>query len=373
MQLNSRTFDELVADQAAAVQAANASLVDWRVGSVLRALAEAFALIGLWLQSMAVQVLRMTRAATSSGDDLDSWVGDYGLVRLPAVAASGDVTFGRLTATVTGYIPAGTKVQTDTVDTFTVIADTGNAAWNAGLNAYVMGIGIASLTVKVQADVAGVSGNVASGAIHLITGALPGIDTVTNAAAFVTGVASETDAALRMRFVAYIASLSKATKSAVGYAVTSTQQGMSYAIVENEAYGGAYSPGYFYVVIDDGTGSPSGGLISSVANAIEAVRPLGVTFGVFAPTLVTANVVMTVSVAAGYSAPTVKATVQAAIQSYINKLALGAGLTYTRLAQIAYDASPAVTNVSAVTLNTLTADIAGAPKSVIRAGTVTIS
>ena len=48
---------------------------------------------------------------------------------------------------------------------------------------------------------------------------------------------------------------------------------MTYTLVENQTYAGATQYGYFYVVVDDGTGSPSSTLLSSVANAIDAVRP----------------------------------------------------------------------------------------------------
>ncbi|MFX7996843.1 baseplate J/gp47 family protein, partial [Acinetobacter baumannii] len=90
------------------------------------------------------------------------------------------------------------------------------------------------------------------------------------------------DTALRTRFIAYVASLSKATKNAVGYAITSLKQGLVYSLVENQTYAGATQYGYFYVVVDDGTGSPSSTLLATVANAIDAVRPLTSTFGVFA-------------------------------------------------------------------------------------------
>jgi hypothetical protein len=46
---------------------------------------------------------------------------------------------------------------------------------------------------------------------------------VANTAAFDNGEAAETDPAFRTRCVAYLASLYKATKAAIGYAVTSLQ------------------------------------------------------------------------------------------------------------------------------------------------------
>ena len=50
MQLSLRTFDTLVQSMAAAVQASAAQLLDLTVGSTLRAVLEANASIGLWMQ-----------------------------------------------------------------------------------------------------------------------------------------------------------------------------------------------------------------------------------------------------------------------------------------------------------------------------------
>jgi len=86
--LNVQTFDQLVASQVAAMQGTASPLLDVSTGSVLRATAEGNAGVLLWPQSLIIQVLTTTRAATSLGSDLDSWMADYGLSRLPAVAGS---------------------------------------------------------------------------------------------------------------------------------------------------------------------------------------------------------------------------------------------------------------------------------------------
>lgn len=95
MQLSLRTFSTLVQNMAAAVQASAMQLLDLTVGSTLRAVIEANASIALWMQWLILQVLRITRAATSSGADLDSWMADLSVTRLPAIAATGIVTFSR--------------------------------------------------------------------------------------------------------------------------------------------------------------------------------------------------------------------------------------------------------------------------------------
>ncbi len=219
--LNTQDFPTLVENMAAAAQGAAQQVLDFTIGSILRAVVESVAGVALFLQSLVLQVLTLTRASTSQGPDLDSWMADYGLTRLPAVAASGTVTFSRFTPTLQAVVPVGAQVITaDGSETFAVTLDATNAAYSAALGGYVLAPGVASVNVTVAANSPGSAGNVVSGAISFIGTAIPGVDTVTNAAAFTNGLDAESDAALRLRFVAYIASLSKATKGAVGYAST---------------------------------------------------------------------------------------------------------------------------------------------------------
>jgi uncharacterized phage protein gp47/JayE len=374
MAMTTQDFTTLVRNQVTAIQGAAKSLVDLTVGSILRSVVEANAAVVLWLQGLILQLLSVTRAATSSGADLDSWVGDYGVTRLPGTAASGQVTFSRFTTTQQVVVPVGATVQNgDGSQQFAVTLDTTNPAYNASLGGYVLAIGISSINVPVAASTVGVGGNVSAGQINTITQALPGVDTVSNAAPFTNGANAESDSALRTRFIAFIGSLSKATKSAIGYAITSVQQGVSYVLVENQQYNGTTDYGYFYVVVDDGTGSPGSTFLTTVSNAIDAVRGASIRFGVFAPVLLTANVGMTITTATGYNHAATVALVSTALTNYINTLALGQGLSYSRLAQVAYDASPGVTNVTAVTLNSGTADLAATAQQIIKSGTLTIT
>lgn len=374
MAITFKDFNTLVSDQVASLQAGARILLDYTVGSVIRSIVEANASIALWMQSLMASLLQAMRASTAVASDLDSWMADYGVTRLAAAFASGNVTFSRFTTTQQAVVPVGAVVQTaDGSQKFTVTLDSTNAAYSAGLGGYVIGIGVASVNVPVLAQTAGILANVVIGGINSIAGSIVGVDTVSNASAFTSGAAAETDAALRVRFVAYVASLSKATKTAVAFAVTSLQAGMSYALVENLTYAGGAQNGYFYVVVDDGTGAPSGTLLTSVANAIEAVRPVTSTFGVFAPVLQNATVAMTATIAAGYDPVATKALAVAALKAYINALPLGTSLPYSRLAQVAYSASPGITNVTAITLNGGTADLAATSQQVIKWLAVTVS
>jgi uncharacterized phage protein gp47/JayE len=374
MAISTKDFPTIVRDSVTAIQGAARGLVDLTIGSILRSVVEANATIILWLQGLILQLLATTRAATSNLTDLDTYMLDFGVTRLAAVTASGLVTFSRFTPTAQAVVPVGaTVVSADGTQSYTVILDTTNAAYSASLGGYVLAAGVSSISVTVSAVTPGIAANAVIGQVSLLNQTVPGVDTVTNAAAFTNGVDAESDAALRARFISYIASLSKATKTAVGNAITSLKQGITYSLTENLTYGGAAQNGYFFVVLDDGTGSPSGTLLSSAANAIDAVRPLTSTFGVFAPVVVTANIAMTTTTAAGYDHTATAALAATALRNYINALTLGQTLTFSRLTQVAYDASPGITNVTGVTLNGASSDLAATALQVVKAGTVGVA
>lgn len=374
MPLSLQNFTAMVEQMAAAVQGAATQVLDLTVGSVLRAILEANASLGLWLQWLIVEVLQTTRLATSSGTDCDSFGADFGFVRLPASAAAGVVTFGRFAPVLSAFVPIGTTVMTsDGSQSFIVSTDTSNPAYSAAAGGYGLAAGIASIDVPVVAVVPGAAGDVLAGTIGLLTSAIPGIDTVSNAAPMTGGLDAESDAAFKARFGNYLASLSRATPGAIEESVAGVQQGLSVSIAENVDQTGAVSMGSFVVTVDNGTGAPPAGLLASVAAAVNAVRPVGTRFAVQGPVVVNANISMTLTLAPGAQAQFVIATVSNAISAYIEALPVGAGLPYSRLAQIAYDASSAVVNVTDTIVNGATADLVPPLFGAVRVGTVSVA
>jgi uncharacterized phage protein gp47/JayE len=373
MQISLQNFSTLVTSMATAVQGSAAQLVNFTTGSVLNAIIEANASVALWLQWLILQVLQCTRLATSNGTDVDSFGADFGMTRLAAVAAQGAVTFSRFTPSMAALVPTGVIVTTsDGATRFAVSTDTTNAAWNTVQGGYLLGIGVAGVTVPVSALVAGSAGNVVAGTIGLIASALPGIDTVTNALPLAGGLDAETDTAFRIRFQSFMDSRTRATVQAVVFAATGVQQGLNCTVQENTNGGGGFVPGQFLVTIDDGSGAPPAAVLTSVQAAVDAVRPIGTIFAVSAPIPVLANIAVTLGLATGADSATAIASVNAAISSFVDSLAVGASLPYTRLAQLAYDASASVTNVTGLTLQGGTSDLSAGPGSVIKLGSLAV-
>ncbi|MGC9269004.1 baseplate J/gp47 family protein [Acidiphilium sp.] len=374
MQLSLQNFTAMVEQMAAAVQGAAIQVLDLTVGSVLRALLEANASLGLWLQWLIVEVLQTTRLATSVGPDCDSFGADFGFVRLPASPAAGVVTFARFAPVLSAFVPVGTNVMTsDGSQSFTVAADLTNPAYSGGLGGYNLAAGIASIDLPVIAVLPGAAGDVLAGTIGLLTTAIPGIDTVSNAAPMAGGLDAESDAAFKARFGNYLASLSRATLGAIEETVSGVQQGLSVSIAENVDQTGAVSMGSFIVTVDNGTGAPPAGLLSTVAQAVNAVRPIGTRFAVQGPVVVNADISMTLTLAPGTQTQVVIAAVNDALANYVESMSVEATLPYSRLAQIAYDTSTAVTNVTSILLNGGSADLVPPLFGVVRIGTITVA
>lgn len=387
--LVTRSFQQFVQTFVAAAQAAATTILDFSVGSVGLALAEASSALGLWFQRMGLVLLGLTRAQTSVGPDLDSWmaqwplpIGQEAFLRLEATNAVGTVTFARADTSLTGVVTIGaageTQLQTtDGTQSFTITLDPTNSAYDAANNTYVAPSGTASITVPAIAVNSGTGGNVAASTITSITdGTISNFDTVNNSAAFVGGLPAETDAAFRARFALAIAALPSADETAIESAIANVQQGLTYLAIENYDYSGTTQDyGSCFIIIDDGSHEPPASLLTAVYNAVYAIRAFTIRIqGVYGPSVVTVNLSGTVTSANGLNHGSVVEAVDAAWANWLNTMwtdwvaayhALPPGTPPTPLTvsvagaiSIAM-AVPGVTdvNVSSVLINSANADL----------------
>lgn len=390
MALNTQSFTRIVQQQVAAIQSAVTALggvLSFVVGSLELARVEAVAAVSMWLQSLVMQLLIVTRLSTSTGNDVDTFIADFGCPpREAAVASTGQVTFSRFTATAQATILAGTYtanangvggsylggvmlLTADGTQQFQVIPDSTQTYWNAAANAYVIPSGVTSAQATVQAQNAGIQGNVSAASITTISTAIQYVDTVTNANAFSNGVNQESDTAVQARFVTYVSGLRAAIASAVESAIEGVQQGIQYAIVENKTLAGASQPGYFYVVISPYTSQ----LQAAVYSAINAIRGLSITFDVFAANQVTANVTATITASAGYTLANVESAVQTAIQKFIASIPLGGTLEWTQIFQVIWGVAGVATVANTMTLNGGNADLPAGVNGTIVSGTIVVN
>jgi uncharacterized phage protein gp47/JayE len=373
MNLSLKGFSQLIEDMSAALQSSATTLVDVSVGSVVRAIFEANASVVLWLQWLIMQVLQTTRASTSVGGDLDSWMADFGLSRLPAVASTGIVTLSRFAPNLAATVPVGSLVKTaDGLLSFAITEDDTLSIWQSASSTYVIPGGVVSTNLPVVCTTNGSIGNVFANTISVIAASLPGVDQVNNANPLSNGTDAETDQSFRNRFQGYLASLSRATLGAVQNAVAGVQQGLDVAIEQNTGPGGEPQIGALLVIVDDGTGYPSTDLLSSVASAVDSVRPVGTTFAVVAPQVLTVNISLTAQFVSSDAAAQGVPAIQNYVATYLNSLSIGKVASITRVAQYAYLAGSNLENITGIQLNGGITDIAPPSLTVIKAGQVEV-
>lgn len=375
MKLETRTLAQFVESMSATVQGTATRLVDLSVGSVLRAVLEASASVALWLQWLISDVLNASRAATSEGENLDSWMADFSFTRLPASRAVGSVTFGRYADIGAVMIPVGARVRTaDGGTTVAVVADRDHPLWWEPATGYRLPDGQLTATVPVASETAGNMMNVQASTLTLIASPLPGIDTVTNDAPLTGGADAESDSVFRNRFLEYINSRSLATVGAVRTAIAGIRQGLDFVVHEGIDADGQPAAGHFVVTVDDGTGSPSTALMDEISAAVELVRPVGTSFSIVAPNVVNVDVSLHLTLATDSATPlgSIHAAVTDAVTRYVNRLSIGEALSMTRLAQIAYAVSAEIRNVSAVTINGSGDDLIPRDREAIKANHVNV-
>jgi hypothetical protein len=381
MPLPTRTWNQILTDIVTALtnpSSGTTKVSNLRTGSIALAVSQALTSVCVGVYQAIVHLYNVTRLATSTGPDVVSFINDFGLSQLPAVAGSTGETLTRNVAGPQILIPPGGILQTLIGGIqFAIIADAGQPAWNASLGAYVMGASVGSITVTVQAILPpgsplGAFTNVAANTITQIVSGIVGIDSVTNPAAVTNGQDAESDNAMRTRFVNFISSLSKATSAAIAAAIAGVQAGLTWQLGDALLFGGGTWPGGFTVVVDDGSGAIPSPTLAAVTAAVALVKALGIGFAVFAPTNVVCGVTVTVVAAGGYTHSQAVTAATTAITNFINGRGVGVPVSYTGLAGV-ISALPQVASQTLLLVNGGTIDIPIAWNQLARAGTITVS
>ena len=374
MTLPIQTFDNIVDNQAAAMKANSPVILDFENGSVIKALIEANAANSIWLQALATSLQAVTRLSTSSGNDVDTFIADFGFSRQQGTNAFGNITFSRFTSTVQGVVPVGTIVSDSTNNlTFIVTLNTELGSYDPVLNAYVAPINTATLQVPCVCQTVGLIGNVIIGAIDTINApnTTPGFDSVTNESALTGGTDQWSDTVTKQEFLLYINSLSRATLQAIQFAVSTinigTEHVARYNIVENVNESGSPQLGYFYVVIDNGTGNVcSDDLVDAVSANVELYRGLTIQYNVDKAGFIAITISVSVNLISNptESNATITANIKAALTAYSLSIPFNQPFLYNMIGQVVLASDPNILNIPSTlgnnpTLNSSNSDIAG--------------
>jgi hypothetical protein len=254
-------------------------------GDPILALLEAASISDLVLIAAIQAAVRLMRASTCSGSDLDDWFYDFGYTRFAGATASGDITVvttGALTIDVGHSVLSGSGTAI-----YEVVAAPTGWAHDAGIsyaaNTYTI-TGAGTYHIPVAATVAGTGQNVSAASLNSFSPPVAGVSSISNELAILNGKDADDDAAARSGFRTFIQSLGKATESAILGAV----QGVLGAeadvvLIEGQNLEGTLAPSHFVVYAENGSGSLSSDEVTDITIAVEAVRGFGVSFEVKSP------------------------------------------------------------------------------------------
>lgn len=176
----------------------------------------------LWLLKtlLANHVLPAMFAATATKKYLELKAWDVGLTRKAAVKTQGNIQFTKLDINAPIVVEAGTIVQTD---------NTLGAVYRLSvLQQTLIPDGTLSAQILCEALTAGAGHNLPAGVYNILPDAVPGIDSVTNGANWITraGADTETDDALALRIRDQFASVGNYHIDAVYRAAISSFAGI---------------------------------------------------------------------------------------------------------------------------------------------------
>ena len=259
----------------------------------------------------------------------------FGITPEPPASASGAVTFS-LSAPATSDIPLGTGIT---------LATSGGVQFTTTESA-TLASGTTSVSITVTAQNPGSSGNTPSGSITEIITSLPYPLSVTNPSPTSGGTNAESVSSTLSRMDTYLASLPACTPVAIANGVI----GISTPSGETCEYATTYEPwiaqvqagqssGFtvgFTVYIDNGSGTASSLLLSTVNSAILGTPgsgPAGVPFSVAAVTPVKVNVTIAATTIPSFNQaiPEITTLIQNAANEYFAQLNFGDSVEISQL------------------------------------------
>ncbi len=335
----------------ALIAAQTGIITDLNVGSVVRTLAEA---IGSVISINAVELQAMAFQALIFGG-----FSAFNVTPLSATPAQGILTFstgapgGTSPPSPTNVsIPAGTIVQTAGGLQYSVLTDT------------TLSASASAVTANANSILGGTAYNVGASSVTQIVSPLQAVLYVTNYAGFTGGTNAETSQQTASRFANVVNALQLSSPQAVAGAALGVTYGTE-TVLYSTCYEGWLSSSptpttvFFDVVIDNGTGAASSGLISAVTAVLNGdlvnfttsgYRPAGVPFAVNAVGPVSANVGITANTGGGNTS-LVSTQLTNAVQTYFQSLNFG---DTAQLSVLSTQVTNAVTNeVNSITVQLL--------------------
>ena len=328
------TYDELYAAGSTEALARNPNLTDRRPGSAMDAVIGVGATLADESIRIGLQGFKAVFFDTATGSDLDALVLDRtGLTRNEASFAVGAVTFTRSQIIGVVEIPAGTRVAAVDADGAQYVFATVAASQFVS--------GAATVSVPVEASVAGPESNVAAESLTRLLDALsdPAV-TVSNPTRTAGGDVAESDDRLRARVRRYYTSLRRGTVGALEAGALEVP-GINFATVD-ESNMAPEDGGYVSVFIGDPDANANAELVALVEAALEDYRAAGVAVIVAAMQRQEVFITFTMRVKSllGLNLTALKANLSAAVLAWGDTLPGGSTLYVSRMLAEAVKSSP---------------------------------
>ncbi len=372
MAFNLRNFNAITGSLINRVTSTTTRTTDFNVGSVLRTILEAVAIV---LEDLYINIwqglLDAIETAVYKGFDFK---------RLQPTAASGIETFTTSVAAVAAIvIPQGTLLRvpgTTKEYTTTVVGQ--------------IDIGQTEAFIRIQATVTGTISNTIPSSVTELDASISGISSVTNESAFRSGSDLETQLERRDRFRRFIVSLARSNKEGVEFAARSAViedsngiviESVTDALVYEEFLTDATAPaGFFEVFIYNGQGGTTAELVAEAQKIIDGFtddsgekiagyRAAGVLATVKFAEEITVNVDADVSFETNFSLSELQDTIEDAITTVFESSSIGDSVLIN-------DIICAIKNVAGVfdvTMNSPTANVTVLFNQVGILGTITLT
>jgi uncharacterized phage protein gp47/JayE len=352
-----KTFDQIVASMIAYIVANSTTITDFNAGSIIRSFCEATGLVGE--EIYVALYLGFQRQLAN----IPQYV--FNLVQKVGTVASVNLVFGCSVSAPQAYpIPIGTQVQTASGIVFST-----TSAGSIPQGSTVSG------SIPAVSNAIGYSNNVAANTLTSLIGSVNGINSVTNPNSATGGTDSETPYQYNQRFQAYIEGLGVSNIAGLIFGALSVTGITSASVIENFP---PVSNVNVSLYIDNGqVGGVSAATIAQVQSIINGngstsnpgYRAAGVNVVVYAPSIVTINVVGTVHLISGANQTVVFNSINTALTNYINSLGVGANVIYNEL----ISAVMGVYGVANCVISSPSSDTTILPSQVGRVGTITFT
>jgi hypothetical protein len=326
MAFQTKSFLSIIASEINRARSTTTKITDYNVGSVARTLLEAPAQeIDELYQNMLSGLLEGIAVSVYTSFDFPP---------LPPQAAAGLIRVSIAVQSASVLIPANTLfTRTDGSMTYIASVDV------------TLPAGASFADVPVVAQQVGVVGNMPAGGTFTTSTPIAGFVSAVNLAPFINGAPAETPSAQKVRFNAYVQTLSRGTIASLLYALTRLvfltdsvgnvlERVATAAIVEPYLSDPVQPPGLIQAYVHNGVGHTSDALVAQAlavlngytapdGSLVPGYKAAGVRVVVSAAAEITLDVIGMLTIGPTFDGPSVVAQVTSALYTYIANIPVG--------------------------------------------------